>query len=207
MARENRGGRRGPNKKSALRKELYDLVSEILSAVPGKRHGARVILSAADLLRARPIIRAIVIHMGVAQVDADDLVQDVVVGAWRSMDAGRFVYYSDRSFASCVVGWLYRITWNIASHHRTKLWRKREVLTSHPARVAASRGLLVFSSVGWEVLHALQRVPHDARDILLSYAALGAKEMATVAKVSQRAVLHRVSHAKETLREVLGMDE
>ncbi|WP_437545617.1 hypothetical protein WME97_39935 [Sorangium sp. So ce367] len=69
---------------------------------------------------------------GVLPDDLDDLTQDTVLGAWRSMRAGRFRTSPALRPADAFRPWLAGIASRQASHYRDKAYRRHELPRGRP---------------------------------------------------------------------------
>ncbi|XXT14435.1 sigma-70 family RNA polymerase sigma factor [Sorangium sp. So ce429] len=98
---------------------------------------AAVYLEAVELLEQRPLIRSTLRARGIRAADLDDVTQETVLGAWRSMRAGRFRPSPDQPPVDALRAWLAAVALRQASHHRDKAHRRREVPTVEPHRLAA----------------------------------------------------------------------
>ena len=118
-----------------------------------------VYLDAAALVRETPFIRRVVLFMGFRGVDIADLCQVVLIGAWRSMTAGRFRPDPAMPLTRALRWWLGGITWRQASHWRARAFRQRECLRWDP-----------WAQIGEPVEETDPR--HDAREALAALARL-----------------------------------
>ena len=91
-----------------------------------------VYLDAAALVAETVFIRRVLLHMGFRGTDIDDLCQVVIIGAWRSMIAGRFRPDPAMPLKRILRLWLVGIAWRQASHWRERAFRRREVLRWDP---------------------------------------------------------------------------
>lgn len=112
--------------------------------------------------------------LGVSSADVDDVAQEVLCGAWRSIQAGAFRPSSGKPFQEAFLSWLRGVAWRHASHHRQSAWQRRarptadvseypdEGMALQEARVAAC-----------EDLQALVGIPGWARQVLMLHCGEG----------------------------------
>ncbi len=70
--------------------------------------------------------------MGVRAQDADDLVQEVIIGAVVAIRSGRYQAAQDHDPSQMLRSWLWRIARNQASHYFDRAHRRRELSVSDP---------------------------------------------------------------------------
>ncbi|WP_437659816.1 RNA polymerase sigma factor [Sorangium sp. So ce1182] len=85
-----------------------------------------VYLETTALLEQRPLIRSTLRARGVLPADLDDVTQETVLGAWRSMRAGRFRPPPAVAPADALRTWLAGVASRQASHYRDKAYRRHE---------------------------------------------------------------------------------
>ncbi|WP_437647825.1 sigma factor [Sorangium sp. So ce362] len=74
--------------------------------------------------RERALIRAALRRAGVALSDVDDVAQDVLLGAWRALQGGRFTPPAGVSVGAALRPWLRGIAWRQARDHRRRSARR-----------------------------------------------------------------------------------
>ncbi|WP_437609775.1 sigma-70 family RNA polymerase sigma factor [Sorangium sp. So ce834] len=130
-----------------------------------------VYLDPTALLEQRPLIRRTLRARGVLPADLDDLTQDTVLGAWRSMRAGRFRPSPSAAPADALRAWLAGIAARQGSHYRDKAYRRHEAPPLDPHRLST---LAAPSPEARLVARGLLRAFHRLRPELREVLALAA---------------------------------
>ncbi|WP_437325346.1 sigma-70 family RNA polymerase sigma factor [Sorangium sp. So ce381] len=91
----------------------------------------------ATILDHTTFVRRTLRTRGVLPVELDDLTQDTVLGAWRSMRAGRFRPSPALPPGDSLRPWLAGIASRQASHYRDKAHRRHELPAVDPDRLSA----------------------------------------------------------------------
>ncbi|AGP33139.1 sigma-70 family RNA polymerase sigma factor [Sorangium cellulosum] len=126
-----------------------------------------VYLDPAALLEQRPLIRRTLRARGVLPADLDDLTQDTVLGAWRSMRAGRFRPSPSAAPADALRAWLAGVAARQASHYRDKAYRRHEAPPLDPHRLSALAAPSPEARlVARGLLRAFHRLRPELREIL-----------------------------------------
>jgi len=163
-----------------------------------------VIVSAVAMMEHAPQIRALLLHFKVKPDDVDDLLQEVLAGAWRSMKQGRFRPSPHRPLAEALAGWLYGVVWRYVSHYRQKAWRRNEIPVRQPrALLGRETSSLEERFAAWEQLQSLDRLPRWESEILVLHYADGydTQELSSLTKVGPRAVRLRIAKARRDFLE------
>lgn len=163
-----------------------------------------VIVSDVAITDHAPQIRALLLHFEVRPDDADDLVQEVLTGAWRSVKAGRFRPRPERPVAEALQGWLYGVAWRYVNHYRRKAWRRNEIPVQRlRARLGRGTPSLEDRYAAWELLQGLDRLPRWASEILVLHYADGydTRELSGLIKLGLRAVQIRIARARRDFRD------
>jgi RNA polymerase sigma-70 factor (ECF subfamily) len=142
------------------------------------------------------MVRALLLYRGVRRADVDDVVQEVLCGAWRSMEAGRYQPSSAMTPAESLERWLYGIAWRQANHYRESAWVRRVVLTPKPPGDAAPSHEERFAA--WEALQLLDCIPQWAAEVLVLHYAEGyeAHEIADTSGVGVNTAVNRIRLAR-----------
>lgn len=96
-----------------------------------------IYLSDDALLRHTGYVHAVLRRRGVPREDIDDLVQETMLGAFRSMIEGRFKPDPRVKLGRAVRWWLRRIALNLADHELGRAHRRRERLRGLMLRIEA----------------------------------------------------------------------
>lgn len=153
----------------------------------------------------RERIFALVLHLSGNESDADDITQEVFLGAYRAIGqfAGRSQFFT----------WVYRIAVNRALNSKRDRKRRGETplddprltkalaadAAGDPARAAELRQ--TYS----RLLHALDRLPAEMRTtvVLVALQGLGHGEVAVIQKCSPGTIAWRIHKARKRLRKAL----
>ncbi|AUX35265.1 hypothetical protein SOCE836_074550 [Sorangium cellulosum] len=179
-----------------------------LGRPPEPRHASShpaVYLEATALLEHRPLIRSTLRARGVRAADLDDVTQETVLGAFRSMRAGRFRPSPDQPPGDALRAWLAAVASRQASHYRDKAYRRYEVAAVEPHRLAAfaahspeprlmARGLL----------RAFHHLRAELRDVLaLTASGLTMREIAEALAIPRPTVATRLRLARRLFARAL----
>jgi DNA-directed RNA polymerase specialized sigma24 family protein len=109
---------------------------------------------------------------GVARHDVDDVVQDVALGAWRSLQAGSYQAAPGVPPERALRAWLDGVAWRMVSNHRRRAYRRREVpVEDQPiAELAANKVVELRCQLdARDALRAVDALPEHYRDVLLAF--------------------------------------
>ncbi|AGP37702.1 sigma-70 family RNA polymerase sigma factor [Sorangium cellulosum] len=122
------------------------------------------------LLAERGVIVAVLISSGVPQRDRDDVAQDILLGAWRSVKRGMYRPDPAQDARKALRAWLYGIAWRKTGHYLGSAWVRRAVLHAQPlGRLREPVGIDLHAQIeAREVLEALADLPDWQREALLS---------------------------------------
>jgi len=157
--------------------------------------------------RYRERIFALALHLTGSQSEADDITQEVFLGAYRALDqfAGRSEFFT----------WVYRITVNKAINARRNRNRRGETPLEDDPRLTravhadASGNPALATELRHtyaRLLHALDRLPGEMRTtvVLVALQGLSHGEAAVVQSCSPGTIAWRMHKAREQLRRALG---
>jgi RNA polymerase sigma factor (sigma-70 family) len=158
-----------------------------------------VYLEIASIIAEAPFIRATLRTFGVRSTDLDDVTQDVLLGAWRSMAAGRFRPAPATPLRSALRAWLTGIAFNLSTHYRERAHRRHEVAAGMPhcLPVDTIPGPEA-QIVARDLLRALRRLPPECRAVV-ALAAVGAdaQEIARELAIPANTVMSRLRRARQ----------
>lgn len=130
-------------------------------------------LNMADIVRERSSIEAELVDRGVPARDLPDAVQDVFLGAWRSMQADRFRPPPDVPVETALERWILGVAWRQASHYMKRASFRYEVLMADPEELIVMHEPAPCDRIGARMsLCTLRRLAPRFREVL-SRAALG----------------------------------
>lgn len=143
---------------------------------PGEPRAERpsVYLDDTVLVREIPFIEKVLRACQVATHDLADVVQDVLFGAWKSMQMGRFRPPPGEPLSETIRAWLFGVAWRQASHYRCAAHRRREVLSTRLCVVLDGVPLVENQVVARGLLEIFQRLPLSYQEVL-GLVGLGAK--------------------------------
>lgn len=158
------------------------------------------------VLRYQGPVLNLIRAMGAADADADDLVQEAFVRAWRSIGGFR----SDSTFRT----WIFGIAINVVRSHRVKQARSRLLFWSparqDPAadpldRASADEGVEASLVLRQAIDRALAALPEELRAavVLRDVQGLEYREIADVLGVPIGTVESRIFRARQRLRSLL----
>ncbi|WP_437336078.1 RNA polymerase sigma factor [Sorangium sp. So ce394] len=122
------------------------------------------------ILAERGVIVAVLISSGVPQRDRDDVAQDILLGAWRSVKRGMYRPDPKAEPRNALRAWLYGIAWRKTGHYLGSAWVRRAVLHAQPlGRLREPVGIDLHAQIeAREVLDAMASLPGWQVDALLS---------------------------------------
>lgn len=122
------------------------------------------------IVAERRLVVATLIASGVPRRDRADVVQVVVLGAWRSIKRGMYRPDPAENARQAFRKWLHGIAWRKASHYLESAYVRHEVLSPEPLgflREVAGPSLQAQLEAR-EVLEALTKLEPSQREILLA---------------------------------------
>ncbi|WP_437898950.1 RNA polymerase sigma factor [Sorangium sp. So ce124] len=142
----------------------------------GHQAGPARVLSIAEIAEQAPFIQSVLRGLGVPVIDIDDVLQDVMLGAWTSSQAGRYRPSSAREPLDALRRWLFGVCAFTCTHYHERAFRRREVPVDDPW-AATGEERMDPGHVGEridaaEALMAIAALPTWAREVLV-LAALG----------------------------------
>ncbi len=94
-------------------------------------------VSGAELVRELPLIRQVLRARGVRERDLEDMAQEVLLGAWRAVQEGRFLLVPGDDVRAALQRWLPGVAWRQASHYRDKAYNRYEIPYGRPGQFVA----------------------------------------------------------------------
>ncbi|WP_437933822.1 sigma-70 family RNA polymerase sigma factor [Sorangium sp. So ce341] len=166
----------------------------------GMRSGTRV--SFEVIARNSSMIRDNLRRLKVPECDQSDVMQEILLSAWRTVEAGG-LYVSERlSIKKAVRHWLFVVTWHHITHYREHQhqWEKGRASYTHPAM----DGYMPPPSEQVEArlsLRGLERLDPPLRDAVAN-SALGytAQEIAAEHGQNPNTIQHRLERGRKQLR-------
>lgn len=158
-------------------------------------------LDIAEITKHVPHIRSTLRGLGVADVDLDDVAQEVVLGAWTTSQAGHFCPRPGARLSEAVRAWLYGICVNLASHHRGRAHRRRELLMAEPRAGMSVEPVNHVDRIDAGAMVArLWELPPWAREVLMMAArGLNPSETARALGMNVNTVFGRLRRARRLL--------
>ncbi|AUX20922.1 ECF family RNA polymerase sigma factor [Sorangium cellulosum] len=173
------------------------------SAAAGTRSGLRVPFE--NIARHRCMIMDNQRRLKIPACDRSDVMQEILLSAWRTVETGGFHASECRSVGESVRRWLYVVTWHHTTHYRERQhqWEK-----GRDSRVCSAINDVVlppFEQVEARLcLRRLERIDPALRDVVAD-SALGytAEEIAAERGQNPSTIQHRVERGREQLRRML----
>ncbi|AGP39461.1 hypothetical protein SCE1572_36240 [Sorangium cellulosum So0157-2] len=135
------------------------------------------------------------------------MMQEILLSAWRTVEAGRFRANEHLSVNEAVKRWLHAVTWHHTTHYRERQhqWEKRRA----SQKPAATGGYVPppFAQVEARLsLRGLERLEPALRNVVAD-SALGytAKEIATELGQNPNTIQGRLQRGRERLRRTLRL--
>lgn len=122
------------------------------------------------LIAERSIILAVIIASGVPARDRPDVEQDIIIGAWRSIERGMYRPDPADEPRKALRRWLWGIAWRKTGHYLGSAYVRRVVLNAQPFGLLHElAGLNLEAQLqARETLEALADLPDWQREILLA---------------------------------------
>ncbi|XXY16009.1 sigma-70 family RNA polymerase sigma factor [Sorangium sp. So ce216] len=113
------------------------------------------------ILAERSLILAVLIASGVPQRDRADVEQDIIIGAWRSIERGMYRPAPEDEPRKAIRRWLWGIAWRKTGHYLGSAYVRRTVLHAQPlGRLHEPVGIDLHAQLqAREVLEALASLP------------------------------------------------
>lgn len=158
------------------------------------------------LMSCRRFIVGTLVLCGIARSDLEDMVQIVMIAAWRAIDADRYCPDPAAEPMRVLRSWLTGICFRQATHWHDRAHRRREILTVDPWALAAEPFTDPDDAArGAETFVALWSLPLWARTVLLLAAAgHGPSEIAGILRISFSCASVRLRKARVRLARVLA---
>ncbi|WP_437337983.1 RNA polymerase sigma factor [Sorangium sp. So ce394] len=123
------------------------------------------------LVAERRLIAAVLAACGVHARDREDVLQDVLMAAWRAVQEGRYRPDPRADPRRALQGWLRGITWRQAGHHLGRARVRREVPVDDP-RALVGEGCVDLEGrlLARAALRALVALPAQDGELLLAAA-------------------------------------
>jgi RNA polymerase sigma factor (sigma-70 family) len=161
-----------------------------------------------EVLRCKVHIRRVLARRGVPDVFVDDLVQDVLLVAWRVIEAGGFRLSEGRSLADAVRPWLGVIATNIARNLFGSPWYRQWRDDAVDKDVVDEDGEFASPEPdpeAWraylDVIQALDRLSPEHRDaVTLTAGGMSVVEAGHALGISENTVTSRIWRARSALR-------
>ncbi|WP_437320237.1 RNA polymerase sigma factor [Sorangium sp. So ce385] len=165
------------------------------------------------LVAERRLIAAVLVACGVHARDCEDVLQNVLMAAWRAVQEGRYRPDPRADPRRALQGWLRGITWRQAGHHLGRAHVRREVPVDEP-RALVDEGCVDLEErlLARAALRALVELPAHHGELLLAaagpqtitaYARAHALNPATTARrlhVAREALAARIARGRSGRR-------
>ncbi|WP_437765180.1 sigma-70 family RNA polymerase sigma factor [Sorangium sp. So ce281] len=154
----------------------------------GPHVGPARVLNIAEIAAQEPFIRSVLRGLGVPAVDVGDVLQDVMLGAWASSQAGRYRPDPVREPLDALKRWLFGVCRFHCTHYHERAFRRREVPVADPWAATGEERV--------DPWHVGERI--DAAEALMAIAAmpLWARE---------ELVLAALGHGGTEIADILGI--
>ncbi|WP_437720969.1 RNA polymerase sigma factor [Sorangium sp. So ce861] len=155
------------------------------------------------------MIRDSLRRLKVPECDRSDVMQEILLSAWRTVEAGGFHASDCLSGAKAVRRWLFVVTWHHTTHYREHQhqWEKGRASYKHPAM----DGYMPPPSEQVEArlsLRGMERLDPCLRDAVAD-SALGytAEEIAAEYGQNPNTIQHRLERGRKQLRRALRLKD
>ncbi|HSO00730.1 MAG TPA: sigma-70 family RNA polymerase sigma factor [Candidatus Nanopelagicales bacterium] len=115
-------------------------------------------------------MRALLPGLHVSAGDREDVIQDILLGAWEAIASGRYQPPDAVDPQEAFQRWLYGVTRHQCGHYIGAAWRRRALLTAEPYELAGAEPAapsLEERVAGREALDAFNSIPEWAREVLV----------------------------------------
>lgn len=165
--------------------------------------------SIAALVAEQPFIMDTLIACGVPARDRADVAQMAILGAWKSIEAGRYRPDPAADAREALRIWLHGIAWRQASHYRESAYVRREIphpeplgLLHHIAGPSLEAQIRARAEI--QTFLAVWRLPFWVREVLvLAAIGHGITEIARMLRLSTGAAASRLRRARHLLSRAL----
>ena len=151
--------------------------------------------------REVPFIKKVLRQCDVPRVDLEDVVQDVLLGAWTSMRSVGFRPPSHIPLQDAIRRWLYGIAWRQASHYRERAHRRREIVSGQMKNVVDAAQRIDDQVDARMRLEGIRALPRGYQEVL-ALVGLGAeiREVAEHLGVPEGTATTRIHRGRQLLR-------
>jgi RNA polymerase sigma factor (sigma-70 family) len=144
-----------------------------------------------------PFIEAVLLSRGVPHRDLPDVVQEVLLGAWRAMQAGRFHPPLDAPLQHAMRAWLYGIARRQASHYLNVAHRRHETPSGETSILSDAATPVEGQIDARAHLRAFLRLPRECQEVLaLAAIGAGAREIARELAIPEGTVNTRIRRGR-----------
>ncbi|WP_438004662.1 RNA polymerase sigma factor [Sorangium sp. So ce321] len=157
------------------------------------------------LMRHSGIIRAVLRQFAVPARDQPDIMQEIFLSAWRSVEAASFRPSPDMPLKKALKHWLFAVTWHHIFHYRERVCRWSRERTAYTTSGLVSDAPSPFGQVEARLaLRGLERLKPELRAVL-ARAALGhtAEEIAAELGAHPGTTNKRIHRGRKQLQKVL----
>ena len=175
----------------------------------GRGSFAAVYPTLAELNREIAGIRRVLVRCGVRSAEQADLVQEVLIAAWRQTSAGGFRPDPGADPTAALRAWLNRIAYHKADHYRQSAWQRRAQLAGlEPRDLVPEPSIhpLDFLEARDE-LAAVRHLNRSTRAALLAFAAGSSfEEIGAELGVPVSLAVHLTELGRNVLAEITGRE-
>ncbi|WP_236644045.1 RNA polymerase sigma factor [Sorangium cellulosum] len=116
------------------------------------------------IMRESGMLRTVLRQLAVPAGDQPDLMQEILLSAWRSVEAGRFQPYQHVPVKKVLRCWLSAIAWHHVIHYRERVnrWHKARAACATPENAPSSFGQVEARMA----LRCLERLKPELRAVL-----------------------------------------
>ncbi|WP_437304405.1 RNA polymerase sigma factor [Sorangium sp. So ce388] len=157
------------------------------------------------IMRHSGMLHAVLRQFGIPARDQPDVMQEIFLSAWRSVEGGGFRPRPEVPLKKALQSWLFAVTWHHIFHYRERLYRWHRELATLAAPGMAIHAPSPFGQVEARMaLRCLERLKPELRAVLAS-AALGytAEEIAGEFGAHPGTTNKRMHRGRRQLRKVL----
>lgn len=159
------------------------------------------------IMRHSGMIHAVLRQFAVPAHDQPDVMQEIFLSAWRSVEGGGFRPRPEVPPKKALQSWLFAVTWHHIFHYRERLYRWYRPRAAFTAPGIASLAPSPFGQVEARIaLRGLDQLEPELRTVLAGFAlGLTAKEIAAELGGGPLATYRRLHRGRGQLRKVLGL--